>query len=65
LLAVRVSTPLPFGAFGTNAGVTPLGRADVTAMLTLPVKPGCGVTVMADVPELPGLIDKLVVEAAS
>lgn len=39
LLAVRVSTLVPFVGFVPHDAVTPLGRPEVTARLTLPVNP--------------------------
>ena len=51
-LAVKVRTLEPLVGFVPQEAVTPAGNPDVTARLTLPVKPYCGVTVMLDVPEL-------------
>lgn len=53
LLAVNVSVLVPVVGFGVNTGVTPLGRPEVTARLTLPVNPFVGFTVTVLVPLLP------------
>ena len=52
LLAVSVSVLVLVVGFRPNKAVTPLGRADADKV-TLPLKPFCGVTVMALVPLLP------------
>ena len=65
LLAVRVRTLNPVVGFVPQDAVTPLGRAEVTARVTLPVKPYCGVTVMADVAEEPWPMVRAAGEAAS
>ena len=44
LLAVRLSALVPVVGFVAKEAVTPLGRADVTARLTLPMNPYCGVS---------------------
>jgi hypothetical protein len=49
---------------GLNDGVTPVGRPEADK-LTLPLKPFCGVTVIALVPLPPGVIVKLVGDAES
>ena len=46
LLAVSVNVLVPVVLVGLNEAVTPLGRVDVTARLTLPVNPPLGVTVI-------------------
>ena len=61
LLTVSVSTLFPLVGFVPHAGVTPPGRPD-TARLTLPLNPPRPVTAMVVVPELPGLIDRLVTD---
>ena len=54
LLAVKVRTGLSVLGFVENAPVTPLGRP-LTARLTTPVNPFCGVTTITDSCELPGI----------
>ena len=44
LLAVSVKVLLPVVGFGLKDAVTPLGRPDVTAKLTLPLNPYWGFT---------------------
>ena len=53
LLAVSVKVLEPVAGLGLKEAVTPLGSPDVTARLTLPLKPFCGLTLTHDVPELP------------
>jgi hypothetical protein len=52
-LAVNVKTLDVVVLVGLNDAVTPLGRVEVTAKLTLPVKPFNGFTVIVLVPLLP------------
>ena len=52
-LAVNVKTLDVVVLVGLNDAVTPLGRVEVTAKLTVPVKPFSGFTVMVLVPLLP------------
>jgi hypothetical protein len=52
-LAVNVKTLVLLVVVGLNEAVTPLGRVEVTAKLTLPVKPFTGFTVIVLVPLLP------------
>jgi hypothetical protein len=52
-LAVNVKTLDVVALVGLNDAVTPLGRVEVTAKLTLPVKPFSGFTVIVLVPLLP------------
>ena len=52
-LAVNVKTLVLLVVVGLNDAVTPLGRVEVTAKLTLPVKPFTGFTVIVLVPLLP------------
>src|ERR1017187_9856378 len=52
-LAVNVKTLVLLVVVGLNEAVTPLGRDEVTAKLTLPVKPFTGFTVIVLVPLLP------------
>src|SRR5260370_12822885 len=58
LLAVSVNVLVLVALLGLNEDVTPLGRPDA-ARPTLPVKPFCGVTVMALEPLAPSVILKL------
>lgn len=58
LLAVSVSALVLAVLLGLNDAVTPLGRPDAD-MLTLPLKPLCGVTVMVLVPLAPWRIATL------
>lgn len=46
LLAAKVNMLELAAGFGTNDAVTPLGKGEVTARFTLPVKPFAGFTVM-------------------
>jgi|ERR1035441_3565049 hypothetical protein len=52
-LAVNVSVLVLLVLVGLNDAVTPLGRVEVTAKLTVPVKPFSGLTVTVLVPLLP------------
>jgi hypothetical protein len=52
-LAVKVKTLVVLVLDGLKDAVTPVGRVDVTAKLTLPVKPFKGFTVIVLVPLLP------------
>src|ERR1700733_11504254 len=52
LLAVSVSVLAPVVEVGEKVAVTPLGKPD-TERFTLPLNPYCGVTLIAEVPELP------------
>ena len=52
-LAVNVSVLVLLVLVGLNDAVTPEGRVEVTARLTLPVNPFSGLTVMVLVPLLP------------
>src|SRR5580658_2574617 len=61
-LAVIVSTLLPLVGLVANDAVTPLGRREVTERFTLPVKPPWSTTAIVVVPELPGLIIRLLAE---
>jgi len=54
-LAVNVSVLVLVVLLGLNDAVTPLARRAV-AILTLPVKPFCGVTVIVLVPLVPWVI---------
>jgi hypothetical protein len=54
LLAVSVSTLLPVVGFALQDAVTPLGRPEVTARLTLPVNPALLVTRIVAELEVPG-----------
>jgi len=58
LLAVRVSTLDPLVGLVLHDAVTPVGSADVTARLTLPLNPYWGVTVTFVVPDAPWLIER-------
>jgi hypothetical protein len=58
LLAVSVIVLVLAVLLGLNDAVTPLGRPEADK-LTLPVKPFCGVTVMALAPLAPCTIVKL------
>ena len=51
-LAVRVRVLVLVVLVGLNDAVTPLGRVEVTARLTFPVKPPVGLTVIVLVPLL-------------
>ena len=53
LLAVKVRVLLPVVLDGLNDAVTPLGRVEVTAKLTLLVNPPVGFTVIVLVLVLP------------
>jgi hypothetical protein len=53
VLAVNVMMLALVAGLGLNEAVTPLGRVDVTARFTLPVKPFAGITEMALVLLLP------------
>ena len=44
LLVVSVRILIPEVGFALHVAVTPAGRPDVTARLTLPVNPYCGFT---------------------
>ena len=55
LVAVSVRTDDPVAGFGENDAVTPVGKAEDTARLTLPVKPPASVTDNVAVPVPPGL----------
>ena len=57
--AVSVSVLEPVVGFGANDAVTPLGRPEVTARLTLPVNPYWGFTFTLDALELPWPTDTL------
>ena len=57
LLAASVNTLVPDVGFVPQDAVTPLGNPD-TARLTFPLNPYWGVTVMVEVPELPGMIPR-------
>ena len=59
LLAVNVKVLAPVVGLGLKEAVTPLGSPDVTARLTLPVNPLCGVTQTVEVPEVPRPNDTL------
>ncbi len=63
VFVVSVNTLAPVVAFGSNDAVTPLGKGDVTARLTVPVKPAWSFTVTVVVLELPGLMLNVVGEA--
>lgn len=56
LLAVRVSTLDPLVGFVLHDAVTPVGSADVTARLTLPLNPYWGDTLTVVVPDAPWMI---------
>jgi hypothetical protein len=58
LLAVSVKVLVAVVGFVPNVAVTPLGSPDADK-LTLPLKPFCGVTVIALVPAVPCVIVKL------
>jgi len=58
LLAVSVNVLVLAVLLGLNDAVTPLGRPDADSP-TLPLKPFCGVTVMALAPLVPCTIVKL------
>jgi hypothetical protein len=65
-LAVSVKTLVPVVLVGLKDAVTPVGRVEVTARATLPVKPLVGVTVMVLVPPAaPGVIVRVLGAAAS
>jgi len=53
LLTVSVSTLVPVVGLAPHDAVTPAGNVDVTARLTLPVKPPASATVMVEVPVAP------------
>ena len=61
-LAVKVNVLVPVVLLGLNDAVTPLSRPEADK-LTLPLKPFCGVIVMALVPLAPCRMVKLVGEA--
>ena len=65
LLAVNVRTDDPVAGFGENDAVTPVGNAEDTARLTLPVNPSAAVmdTVVVAVP--PGLTTIVLCELSS
>jgi len=63
-LAASVSVLVAVAGFGLNDAVTPLGRPDADK-LTLPLKPFCGVIVIALVPLLPCMTLKLPSDAES
>ena len=48
-----VSWLVPEARFGVKDAVTPLGRAEATVRVTLPVNPFWGFTVMASVTDAP------------
>jgi hypothetical protein len=52
LLAVSVNVLVVVAGFGLNDAVTPVGRPEADK-LTLPLKPFCGVIVIAPVPLAP------------
>lgn len=52
LLAVNVNVLLPLAGLGLNDAVTPFGSVDVMNV-TLPLKPFCGVMLIALVPLVP------------
>ena len=52
-LAVSVRVLVVAVGFGLNDAVTPVGRVEVTDIVTLPVKPFVGLTVIVLVPLLP------------
>jgi hypothetical protein len=58
LLAVRVRTLALLVGFETHAAVTPPGRAEVTAKLTLPANPASPVTEMVVEPDTEGYISR-------
>ena len=62
LLAVSVNVLVLVVLLGLNDAVTPLGRPDADK-LTLPLKPFCGLTVIALVPVVPCDIVKLLGDA--
>jgi hypothetical protein len=62
LLAASVNVLVPVVLVGLNDAATPLGRPEADK-LTLPLKPLCGVTVMALVPLAPWVIVKLLGDA--
>ena len=64
-LAVKVKVLVVVVLDGLNDAVTPLGRAEVTAKLTLPLKPFSGFTVIVLVPLLPWAMLKLLGAAVS
>lgn len=53
LLAVRVRTLVPLVGFVPHDAITPVGSAEVTARLTLPVNPYWGITVTVEVAAAP------------
>ena len=64
LLAVSVNVLLPDVLLGLNVAATPLGRPDADKF-TLPLKPFCGVTVIALVLVVPCDIVKLLGDVES
>ena len=62
LLAVSVRVLVVVAGFVLNDAVTPLGKPEADKV-TLPLKPFCGVTVIALVPAVPCVIVKLLGEA--
>lgn len=67
LLAVNVSTQLPFPAIGVvqPETLTPLGMPVTVLIVTVPVKPPVSVTVIVSVPLEPAMIESAVAEALS
>jgi hypothetical protein len=63
-LAHRVITLVVVVGFVPNDAVTPLGSPEA-AMVTLPVNPEAGVTVIVSLPHAPWAVDKLAAEGAS
>jgi hypothetical protein len=57
-LAAKVSVLVPVAGLGLKDAVTPLGKPDAERV-TLPLKPSCGVMVMALVPWPPCAMDTL------
>ena len=65
LLAVNVRTEDAVAGFGENDAVTPVGKVDETARLTLPVNPPASVIDKVAVPMPPGLTGTVLCALAS
>jgi len=53
VVTVIVEFPEPLTEAGMNVALAPVGRADVTLKVTVPLKLFCGVTVIVLVPLVP------------